>query len=220
MGGGGHHVISTRQWPRRVEERFQLEDNECLFLSIHWRHAKDKDFSWMTMVVLRKHNKELDLVLVQYYFQGDKHCISPKKHPGSQWPFIPTASNTRNSLVEKVKKGSGTHNHLWSSVSRSRWYDGCRGCCAHSKKYQSDKEREDNVVKKVQWWRSIFFSETKEKVQSCLRGLQWTPAPRIGYVDDWQMVEIVQNCCKADLASVLSIVTTFNVGKFYVTSTT
>lgn len=66
----------------------------------------------MTMVVLRKHNKELDLVLVQYYFQGDKHYISPEKHPGSQRPFIPTASNTRNSLAEKVKKGSGTHNHL------------------------------------------------------------------------------------------------------------
>ena len=34
------------------------------------------------------------------------------------------------------------------------------------------------------------------------------------------MGEIVQNCCQVNSTSVLSIDTTFNVGKFYVTSTT
>ena len=34
------------------------------------------------------------------------------------------------------------------------------------------------------------------------------------------MGEIVENCCNPDSASVLSIDTTFNVGQFYVTSTT
>lgn len=36
----GKEVISTRQWPRRVEERFRLEDDEYLVLSTYWRHAK------------------------------------------------------------------------------------------------------------------------------------------------------------------------------------
>ncbi|KAK2554876.1 hypothetical protein P5673_023542 [Acropora cervicornis] len=67
---------------------------------------------------------------------------------------------------------------------------------------------------------SSLLTFTKEKGQSCLRDLQWTPAPRIVYAEDWQMVEIVQNCCQVNSASVLSIDTTFNVGKFYVTSTT
>lgn len=103
----GEEVISTRRWPRRVEERFRLEDDEYLVLSTYWRHAKYKDFSRITTVVSQKHNKELDLVLVQYYFQGDEHHISPKKHPRSHRPFIPTASSTRNSIAEKVKKPMG-----------------------------------------------------------------------------------------------------------------
>ncbi|XP_068716927.1 chromosome transmission fidelity protein 18 homolog [Montipora capricornis] len=103
----GEEVISTKQWPRRVEERFRLEDDEYLVLSTCWRHAKYKDFSRITTVVSQKHNKELDLVLVQYYFQGNEHHISPKKHPRSQRPFIPTASRTRNSIVEKLKKPMG-----------------------------------------------------------------------------------------------------------------
>ena len=33
----GEEVISTRRWPRRVEERFRLEDDEYLVLSTYWR---------------------------------------------------------------------------------------------------------------------------------------------------------------------------------------
>ena len=66
---------------------------------------------------------------------------------------------------------------------------------------------------------SSLLTFTKEKGQSCLRGLQWTPAPRIVYAEDWQMVEIVQNCCQVNSASVLSIDTTFNFGTFFVNST-
>lgn len=56
--------------------------------------------------------------------------------------------------------------------------------------------------------------------RSFVKGCQWTLSPRVVYVEDWQMAEIVENCYKSDSTSVLSINTTFNVGKFYVTSTT
>lgn len=59
----------------------------------------------------------------------------------------------------------------------------------------------------------------KEMGGSCIKGLQWTPSPRVVYVEDWQMAEIVENCCQPDSTCVLSIDTTFNVGQFYVTST-
>lgn len=60
----------------------------------------------------------------------------------------------------------------------------------------------------------------KEMGGSCIKGLQWTPSPRVVYIEDWQIAEIVENCCQPDSTCVLSIDTTFNVGQFYVTSTT
>ena len=59
------------------------------------------------------------------------------------------------------------------------------------------------------------MNSTPDTAGLCIKGLQWTPSPRVMYVEEWQMAEIVKNCCKPDSASVLSIDTTFNVEQFY-----
>lgn len=218
----GEEVISTRQWPRRVEERFQLEDDEYLVLSTYWRHAKYKDFSPITTVVSQKHNKELDLVLLQYYFQGDEHHISPKKHPSSKPPFIPTSSSTRNSIVEKVKKPMGPSTIYDQVFQELGGMMGAEAVVHTPRNISQIKNMRPKLPRKCNDDDefSSLLTFTKEKGQSCLRGFQWTPATRIVYAEDWQMVKIMQNCCQVNSASVLSIDTTFNVGKFYVTSTT
>ena len=51
--------------------------------------------------------QELDLALVQYQYDGEEHHISPKKHPRTKKPFIPTTSSTRQSIEDKVKHPMG-----------------------------------------------------------------------------------------------------------------
>ena len=50
--------------------------------------------------------------------------------------------------------------------------------------------------------------------------MQWTPNPRVVFATDQQLAEIVEECCAPGSRSILSIDTTYNVGDFYVTSTT
>ena len=49
--------------------------------------------------------------------------------------------------------------------------------------------------------------------------LQQTPSPRVVFCTDEQLDEIVKECCSAKSQSILAIDTTYNVGDFYVTST-
>ena len=50
--------------------------------------------------------------------------------------------------------------------------------------------------------------------------MQWTPNPRVVFATDQQLAEMVEECCSPGSHSILSIDTTYNVGNFYVTSTT
>ena len=45
-------------------------------------------------------------------------------------------------------------------------------------------------------------------------------SPRVVFCIDEQIDDVVQDCCSSDSTSILSIDTTFNIGNFYLTSTT
>lgn len=92
------NILTSIRWPRRVEDRFELEDDQYLVLSTYWKHAKNEDYSRTTTVVSRKGGQELDFALVQFQYEGEEHSISPKKNPRTKKPFIPTASSTRKSI--------------------------------------------------------------------------------------------------------------------------
>ena len=58
------------------------------------------------------------------------------------------------------------------------------------------------------------------KTDPVVHNLQWTPSPRVIFCADGQIKDIIEECCKQNSSSILSIDTTFNIGEFYVTSTT
>lgn len=215
-------ILSSRRWPRRKQDRYELDENEYLVVSTYWKHAKYQDFSRITTVVSQKGGQELDLALVQYQYDGEEHHISPKKHPRTKKPFIPTASSTRKAVKEKV-----TH-PLGPSTIYDKVYEEAGGMIEMEAVSHAPRNIKQVKNARASLKRSIsdedefysFFALGNSLGGSCLKGLQWTPSPRVVYVEEWQMAEIVENCCKPDSTSVLSIDTTFNVGKFYVTSTT
>ena len=84
-----------------------MEEDEYLVLSTYWKHAKYSDFSRITTVVSQRDTQELDVALVQYKYEGEEQHISPKKNPRTKKPFISTASSTRQSIEDKVKRPMG-----------------------------------------------------------------------------------------------------------------
>ena len=216
------NILSSRRWPRRVQDRFDLEEDEYLVLSTYWKHAKYSDFSRITTVVSQKDGQELDLALVQYQYEGEEHHISPKKNPRTKKPFIPTASSTRRSIEAKVKHPMGPstiYDKVFEEAGGMIEVEAVSNAPRNIKQVKNARAK----LKRISSDEDEFYSLLalgRDTAGSCIKGLQWTPSPRVVYVEEWQMVEIVENCCKPDSASVLSIDTTFNVGQFYVTSTT
>lgn len=51
-----------------------------------------------------------------------------------------------------------------------------------------------------------------------VKGLQWTPDPRVVLVSQAEMDEICTNCCGPSATGVFAIDTTYNVGNFFVTA--
>ena len=216
------NILASRRWPRRVEVRFELNKDEYLVLSTYWKHAKYSDYSRITTVVSKKGGHELDLALVQYQYDGEEHHVSPKKHPRTKKPFIPTASSTRQSIEDKVKHPMGPSS-IYDTVFEEAGGMLDVEAISHAPRNIKQVKNARAKLKRASNDEDEFYSLLalgKEMAESCIKGLQWTPSPRVVYVEDWQMAEIVENCCQPDSTCVLSIDTKFNVGQFYVTSTT
>ena len=170
----------------------------------------------------KKGGHELDLALVQYQYDGEEHHVSPKKHPRTKKPFIPTASSTRQSIEDKVKHPMGPSS-IYDKVFEETGGMLDVEAISHAPRNIKQVKNARAKLKRASNDEDEFYSLLalgKEMAESCIKGPQWTPSPRVVYVEDWQMAEIVENCCQPDSTCVLSIDTTFNVGQFYVTSTT
>lgn len=58
------------------------------------------------------------------------------------------------------------------------------------------------------------------KEDRALHNLQWAPSSRVVICPEDHIKDIVRDCCSPGSSSIFSIDTTFNVGNFYLTSTT
>lgn len=177
------------------------------------------DFQRTATIILDSTANELQLGLIRYAFVSEEHKISPRKHPVSKKPFIPTAPSTRKRIQQEVRGYRGPSSIFDLAVEQ---LDGMVGC-----KEMGDMPRD---MKQVANARSVITSkETEDEFSSLLsiaktvktvHNFQWTPAPRVVFSTDDQIKDIIKECCNHNTTSILSIDTTFNVGEFYVTSTT
>lgn len=144
------------------------------------------------------------------------------KNPRTKKPFIPTASSTRRSTEAKVKHPMGPstiYDKVFEEAGGMIEVEAVSNAPRNIKQVKNARAE----LKRISSDEDEFYSLLalgRDTAGSCIKGLQWTPSPRVVYVEEWQMAEIVENCCKPDSTSVLSIDTRFNVGQCYVTSTT
>lgn len=141
------------------------------------------------------------------------------RNPRTGKAFIPTAPSTKKAILEKVK-GSKRPSSTFDEYVEST------GVILHCD-VMADMPRDIKQVKNAR--QKLKEKEENDQFASLLdlfkqepavRNLQWTPFPRVVFCTDEQLEEIIEECCSIDSKSILSIDTSYNVGNFYVTSTT
>lgn len=196
-----------------------MKANEFTVKTVSARHRKYTDFTRTATVVLDNTGNELQMGLVQYSFLGEEHTVSPHKHSLSKKPYIPTTPSTRKPLKQEVQGAKGPSTIFDETVERVGGIIGCQEMAdmprdkkqvINARATVTSKEKEDEFTSLL----------TMAKTDPTVRNLQWTPSPRVILCDNEQIKDIIEECCKLNSATIVSIDTTFNIGDFYVTSTT
>ena len=198
-------------------DRPPLEMGQYVVMTTYWKHAKYTDFCRMTTVVHNHDGSVVNYALAQYYFTGKPHKVSPKKNRSNK-PFHPTTPSTFQFIKENA------HRPLGPGTVFDRAFEEAGGVI--DVEAISDVPRNLQQVKNArQRLRMKKQNDEFQDLLSCsaqnddVKGLQWTPTPRVVFVNKGQMDEIVTNCCGPNATGVFSIDTTYNVGNFYVTAT-
>ena len=187
--------------------------------SVYYRHKNYSDFHRTVTTVTDHTGEELQLGLLEYHFTGTEHSVSPHKNPRTGKAFIPTAPSTKKAILEKVKGSKGPSSIFDESVESTGGILHCiviAGMPRDIKQVKNARQRLKEKDKNDQFASLLDLSRQEPAV----RNLQWTPSPRVDFCSYEQLEEIIEECCSIDSKSILSIDTTYNVGNFYVTSTT
>ena len=188
-----------------------------IVLTTYWKHAKYTDFYRNTTVVQRYDRSLLNHSLAQYFFTGEPHKVSPKKNRSNK-PFHPTTASTFRFIKDNARRPLGP------GTVFDRAFEQAGGVI--------DLEAISDVPRNVQQIKNarqrLRMKKQKDEFQDLLslsaenkdvKGLQWTPTPRVVLASQGQMDEICTNCCGPNAMGVFSIDTTYNVGNFFVTAT-
>ena len=223
--GNGGRIITLKEGvmtdsirlPRRVEDRPVLRRGQFLVLTTYWKHAKYTDFNRHTTIIQRHDGSSINYALAQFFFTGEPHKVSPKKNRSNK-PFYPTTSSTKHFIKENAYRPIGPGTVFDRAFEQAGGVIDLEAISDAPRNVQQVKNARQRVRLKKQtdeFQDLLSFSAENDGV----RGLQWTPTPRVVFVNQGQMEEIITNCCGPNATGVFSIDTTYNVGNFYVTAT-
>ena len=192
-GNGQVEVVRTvTGWEKKSPN---MNPGEFALRTVYWQFSDDKykDFRRTTSTIMKDNGEELGLI--EYYFTHEEHTVSPKKHKRSGRSYHPTAPSTKK-LIKELAAGSQGPSSIYSEATAAA--GGMHGC-----ELTSDLPRDIEQVKNVRNQLKKLNKESEfmnlldltQKVLY-LRGLQWTPQPRIviSYANDLE--EIVEICCQ------------------------
>ena len=195
-------ISNSVRLPRRVQDWLTLEMGQYVVMTTYWKHAKYTDFCRMTTVI---HNHDISVAnyaLAQYYSTGEHHKVSPIKKNRCNKPFHPTMPSTFRFIKENARRPLGP------GTVFDRAFEEAGGVI--------DVEAISDVPWNLQQVKNARqrLRMKKQKIQDLLscsaenddvKGLQWTPTPRVVFANRGQMEEIVTNCCGPNATGVFSI---------------
>ena len=212
-------VLHSEQIRGTKSSQLERSEGEYLVRNVYYRHNRHIDFLRTATTISDHNGEELQFGLVEYHFTDEEHPVSPHKNPRTGKSFVSTAPSTRKAIREKVKSHNGPSSIFDESVESTGGILHCDVMADMPRDIKQVKNACQNLKEKDDKDQFASLLDLSRK-EPAVRNLQWTPSPRVVFCTDEQLMEIVEECCSVDSKSVLAIDTTYNVGDFYVTSTT
>ena len=150
---------------------------------------------------------------------GQEHHVSPHKNPWSGKLFLPTTPSTRDAIQKKATSHKGPSSIFNDSMKEVGGMVNCE-IVAHMPRNVKQISNVRQASKEQEEQKEFVSLLDHGRQDTAIRNMQWTPKLRVLFATDQQLEEIVEECCSPGSHSILFIDTTFNVGDFYVTSTT
>ena len=204
-------IVSSRNYSRQAKERTPLGKNEYLVRAVYWVHQKHSDFKKRTYQVTMHGEQQHPLVFVQYIFESGSHSVTPQKK-------IQTSEGTKAKIRERVRS-SRTPSPIYDDIFEEAGGLEFKNVSDLPRsidqiKYERRKARQDNNMNE---FASMLHLSKGEN--SYLRNLQWTPFPRVVVATNNVVQDVVDNCTNPEKFAPFTMDTTFNVGDFFVTTT-
>ena len=215
-------VTYSCRMPRSKGKRPKLRDNQHELRTTYFRRLKHSDFKRRSIIAYNCNNMQEDLVIIEYFFTGSEHHVSPAKHGNakSNRKFIPTAASTKKRLASALSNTARGPLSVFDTVSEE--VGGIQNTYAASDLPRSVNQvwhlrhnlRQKGVVDQI--------AELLDKAHSLpdnLHSLQLTPSIRF-VVSTPQTIENMDAFCTSyGNCTPFCIDTTYGVGDFFVTTT-
>ena len=215
-------VTHSMRMPRTVSKRPNLKQNQYVFTTTYFRHLNYPDYKRNSIIGFDSNDIQLDLIIIEYFFTGTPHKVSPKKHGNSKGSakFLPTSASTKKRLVSATSKTSKGPLSVFDEVSED--VGGLEGT-----KAASDIPRSIDQVRYIrktlrQKDKVDEISELIDKANSLpdnVRCVQLTPSIRFIVSTAQTFINLSNFCTKYENCTPFCVDTTYGVGKFFVTTT-
>ena len=186
-----------------------LRKNEYLVQAVYWVHQKHSDFKKCTYQVTMHREQKHPLVFVQYLFESGSHSVTSQKK-------IQASEGTKAKIREQVRSSktpSSTYDDIFEEVGVLRFKNvSDLPRSIDEIKYERRKALQDNNMNEFASMLHL------SKGNSYLRNLQWTPFARVVVATN-VVQDVVDNCTNPEKFALFTMDTTFNVGDFFVTTT-
>ncbi|CAB4002353.1 Hypothetical predicted protein [Paramuricea clavata] len=203
-------IVSMSAMERSLKDRPPLKRGEFLVKVVYWGHKKHKDFKKRTYEVSSFRGEGV-FVLVRYLFEDEAHEVSPCKK-------MRTSEGAKQKIRDRIKSHktpSAIFDDLFEEAGGMEF--ACTADLPRSIgqiKYERHKQRKKSDIDEMATLLQL------SKQNSYIRNLQWTPHPRMVVLTENVVQDVVDFCTNPESFSPFTIDTTFNVGPFYVTTTT
>ena len=203
-------IVGSRNYSRQANERTPLGKNEYLVQAVYWVHQKHSDFKKRTYQVTMHREQKLPLVFVQYLFESGSHSVTPQKK-------IQTSEGTKAKIRERVRS-SKTPSSIYDDIFEEAGVLTFKNVSDLPRsidqiKYERQKARQDNNMNEF----ACMLHLSKEN--SYLSNLQWTLFARVVVATNNAVQDVINNCTNPEKFAPFTMDTTFNVGDFFVTTT-
>lgn len=208
----------------RIDKPVNLTPGQYKLSRTYWVHSSTKTFKRRTVTLEDHEAKVWPVIVLQYSNTGTEEDVKLEPHRNSKkccQPYYATATSTKQRIEEKAKSSLGP-----SSIFDELYEDG--GGMLESSSFASLPRGISQIKYERTKLRRQHSKDTlAELIELCkqsngkfLHSLQVSPDVRLVLATKAQIADLVKFCCNPENFSVFGIDVTYNIGNFYVTTTT